>query len=107
MFDLGEQFGQGGFEGGRQLLDDEDGGHALAAFQQSDVVAVQVGLSGEGFLRQASDFASAAKDGSELSLQRMHGTPTRGKVPVQSNARFSSTHNCVENGCVRDIFQLR
>ena len=44
LFYLGEEFGQGGVESGRQLLHDQDRGHALAALQQANVVAVQVGL---------------------------------------------------------------
>jgi hypothetical protein len=61
LFHLSDQFGHGRVEGGRQTLHDQNGGHALAPFQQTDVVTVQVGLSGESFLRETSGLASAAK----------------------------------------------
>lgn len=73
-FHFGEQFRHGGVEGGRQLLDDLDGGHALAALQQTEVLAMQVGLAGECFLRETGGLASTVKDRPELLLQRMHGT---------------------------------
>jgi hypothetical protein len=58
LFHLGERFRHGGVEGRRQLLHDQNGGYALAAFQQADVVAVEVGLGGEGSLRKAGGLAS-------------------------------------------------
>jgi hypothetical protein len=42
-----------------------------------------------------------------LLLQRMHGTPTRGKLPVHPSQSLSSSHNCVENYCVLEILMIR
>lgn len=76
LLHLGEEFGQGRTQRRGELLHNQDGGHALTAFQQSDVVAVQVGLGGQGFLGQAGSLALPAKDDPKLALEWMHGTST-------------------------------
>src|SRR5262245_30490749 len=50
---LGEEFGRGSAQCQGELPGHQDGGHALAALQQADIVAVQVGLGGEGLLGEA------------------------------------------------------
>jgi hypothetical protein len=59
LFQVSEQFRHGGMEGGRQSLHDQNGGHALAALQQADVVTVQIGLGGESFLQKAGGITPA------------------------------------------------
>jgi hypothetical protein len=89
LFHRGEQVRHGRVEGRRQLLHDQNRRHALTAFQEADVVTVQVGLGGEGFLRKAHSFAPPAKDDPELSLQRMHGkTHTGEKCQCNPEAGF-------------------
>ena len=85
---LGEEFGHGGAEGGRELLHDQDGRHPLAAFQQADVVAVQVGPGRKCLLRKVVGLASSSQDGAELLLERMHGSTTRLKKASANQKTF-------------------
>ena len=55
-----------------KLFGCEDGRHALAALQQSDVVAVQPRLGGESLLGKPRRLSKSSEDGTKSSLERMH-----------------------------------
>lgn len=89
-FDLAEQFAHGRSQSLGDLTHDENRRHSFAAFEQSDVIAMQLSFRRQSLLGQASGLPSSAQDNSEMSLKRMHGS-TRSLYELNHSTREGLT----------------